>query len=449
MANGHMTDGEARAELLRRGFSASEADKIVSDNKVRDVSPSRTSDFTVPTSALPAGSSGGAGSGGLGELATGFAKVLSGAFRHAAATPGTLATNAFNTSRNQGSVVKVRVANGTGEIVPEGSGIPDFLTTTKYVARVPGQSDGEVRGSRDAATADLDGLQQKAQVSGATRGALLENQLNLLPGGKTDNAINEFEANKERLQDLAFRRLEAETSFLESSQEIAEARWKDWNERYAPIERQITQDALVGRDPEFAAGKARAAVAQQFERSREAGVRRLAQSGITASSPTGQQFLRGLDVGEAATRAGESNRAREGVLGQNQDRKIGALQLGLNIPGNVAGIAGSGAKNTAASGNALLEQGNIAGSNAAGLGTAAANNIYSGLSGLAGLATKGSKDAFARGAGLESAFNDTQGGGLGILDLFQRAGQFGLGALSGNPFNALTGALGVDQRRGF
>ena len=239
--------------------------------------------------------------------------------------------------------------------------------------------------------------------------------------------------------DLARERFAAEARSLDSSREIAEARWADWNEIYAPIERDVVQDATIGRDPEFAAGRARAAVAQQFERSREAGVRRLAQSGITPSSPTGQQFLRGLDIGEAATRAGEANRAREGVIAQNQNRKVGALQLGLGLPGQVAGINSGISSQAGAQASGLLGLGGQLGSNAAGLGQSAAAGLAGGLQNLGNLNFNLTQRDFERGQGLQSAFNAQQSSPFGISNILGGIGGFATGGITGG----LAGLAGV------
>ena len=212
--------------------------------------------------------------------------------------------------------------------------------------------------------------------------------------GLTDIQRRAFELSESRLQ--------AETDFLESSREIAEARWRDWNEIYAPLERQVVQEASIGRDPEIIADRARAAVAQQFERSREAGIRRLSQSGVTAGSPTGMQFLRGLDIGEAATRAGEANRARDTTMAQNEARRFNALSLGQGIPALAGGQSLQGANLAGGAGRGLLSLGAQTGEAAARLGLARDQFDQRERFGLAGLDLDRARLDFQRQSGLQN-----------------------------------------------
>jgi len=307
----------------------------------------------------------------------------------------------------QGEVIEVAIpfaGRAKGEVFTsraeaQASGGAFTPVARKFAVRFPGEPLSTPFGSKAAAEQALIGIREQTiaadidSIASKKRGQESE---------RLAGIAEQFGERQSMIDELAGKRFAAETRFLESSREIQEARWRDWNEIYAPIEREVVADAQIGRDPEIIADRARAAVAQQFERSREAGIRRLSQSGVTAGSPTGMQFLRGLDIGEAATRAGEANRARDTTMAQNEARRFNALSLGQGIPALAGGQSLQGASLAGGAGRGLLSLGAQTGEAAARLGLARDQFDQRERFGLAGLDLDRARLDFQRQSGLQN-----------------------------------------------
>lgn len=108
---------------------------------------------------------------------------------------------------------------------------------------------------------------------------------------------------------------------------------------YQPLEDQLVSDAnsynSEGRR-ELEAGKAQAAVAENFEASRRAATQNLESFGIDPSSTRYAALDAGSRIAQAAAASAAGNEARDTVEEKGRSLRSEALQIGQAYPGNIA-----------------------------------------------------------------------------------------------------------------
>jgi hypothetical protein len=128
--------------------------------------------------------------------------------------------------------------------------------------------------------------------------------------------------------------------------QISAARWKEYQELYAPIVRQMSEELQKGPQAEEAASRASADVMQSFGKARQSTMRNLARYGIDPRSGAGTTRMTETDMGVAATEAFAKNRARDVAEQQHRARSMEFAKMGQQIPGGA--VSGFGAAGTAA-----------------------------------------------------------------------------------------------------
>lgn len=142
-----------------------------------------------------------------------------------------------------------------------------------------------------------------------------------------------WEEQKPRLEALADQQIEMGKTSVERSAES----WKQYQDYFAPIERQLAGEAANegGQDQQLAEGdKARATVASSYEGSRQAQARDLARSGVSINPGSEASIARDTQsrTAEAADQAGAANTAMTNARLRGIALRQGVSALGRGLP---------------------------------------------------------------------------------------------------------------------
>lgn len=131
-------------------------------------------------------------------------------------------------------------------------------------------------------------------------------------------------------------------SFLKSQGINAENAAKDrarYEEIYQPLEDQLAQEAKDYASPErkdLEIGRAKAAVAQQFDAARDSAARKLESFGVDPSSTRYAALDIGMRAQQAATSAAAGNQASQMVDAAGRALRSEAINVGRGYPGQIA-----------------------------------------------------------------------------------------------------------------
>jgi hypothetical protein len=191
-----------------------------------------------------------------------------------------------------------------------------------------------------------------------------------LVGGLVNKAINGGSDGADAQQSAA-------AGNLSQLSQIAGEQWQRYKDNYSPLETQVVgmaKDAGSKEDYERAVGQTTADTRAAFGTMRGAQARESARMGL---NPSDGQFTARQDkigLAEAASLAGNQNRARQAVTADAWTKKMGALGMGQNLVNSAMGGLASAAGGQASMANAAYNRnGNAAGTLGGAIGNAVGN----------------------------------------------------------------------------
>lgn len=139
--------------------------------------------------------------------------------------------------------------------------------------------------------------------------------------------------------------IKAQEVYYQTMTNIANARWQEYQQVYAPLVKELGAELAKGPQAEKAAQYASADVMQSFAKQRESTLRNMAKFGIDPRSGAGTSQMIKTDMQVAATEAGAKNIARRDAERQHRRDVMEFTKSGQGIPSQAMsafGSAGSG-----------------------------------------------------------------------------------------------------------